>query len=146
MAVKFQSNSRTADCSEVCESTRLPFFTTILGAFQNSSVFSAPVRLHTISGRPVSRVRASHSPFGPWIPGPQEDGERRICAPWDFKVPAIPGVNASAQTNRPTFIPSHWSGTIPSPGLDHERESLLTLILRCFPAISPSELMTKTEL
>src|SRR6476646_9455560 len=65
IARKSQSKIRTAERSELWERVRFPSFTTRLGAFQKSSVFSAPVRLQTNTGRPVSRVRCSHSPFGP---------------------------------------------------------------------------------
>jgi hypothetical protein len=54
MPSKSQSKVSTADFSEVCASNRVPFRTTKLGAFQKSSVFSAPVRLQTINGSPVS--------------------------------------------------------------------------------------------
>ena len=65
MLSKSQLNVSTADFLDVCASSRLPFCTTKLGAFQKSKVFSAPVLLQTIKGRLVSWVRCSHSPFGP---------------------------------------------------------------------------------
>src|SRR6186997_1573920 len=89
MAPKSHSNVSTADRLDVCASSRTPSFTTRLGAFQKSNVFSAPVRLQTINGSPVSCVRSSHSPFGPCMPGPHDAGDTNILAPSNLMALAI---------------------------------------------------------
>lgn len=76
-----QSNVNTTESGDVCRRTFWPLMTTRLSALSKLLVESLPVRLHTINGNPVSRVRCSHSPFGPYNPGPHAAGDTRIRAP-----------------------------------------------------------------
>jgi hypothetical protein len=58
-----------------------PRSTTTLSEPKSCDSWSQPVRLQTIIGRPVSSVRASHSPFGPHSPGHHAAAETSSCAP-----------------------------------------------------------------
>jgi len=96
----------------------------------------------------VSFVQRSHSPFGPCSPGAQAADETRICAPFAFKLLAMPGEKASAQMSIPTFPSGSIGKTVVSvPGVDQASDPTRSaLILRCDPARRPSGAMAKTVL
>jgi hypothetical protein len=80
-SLNWQSTMKTVDSGARSARGFSPRSTTTLSEPKSCDSWSQPVRLQTIIGRPVSSVRASHSPFGPHAPGHQAADETSSCAP-----------------------------------------------------------------
>ena len=74
------------------ESLRSPPSATTLSAFLKSRMVSSPVRLQTMSGRPVSAVTRSQMPSGPCNPGAQAAGDTKSRAPSALRWRGMAGV------------------------------------------------------